>query len=261
MRSAPALSLLALLASLLAGAMPAAASDIRAERVHFARGASSATIEGRIHGDQGIDYVLGAREGQQMRVSMASRHAGASFNIIAPGETDVAMFIGEQQDNRFEGVLPKSGDYRVRVFLVRAAARRGETADFRLEIAIAGAAPGQAAPAPQAGVGATASAAERAGMGTFNVTGNIPCAQNRGQPMNQCPFGVARGPAGEAVVAITLFDGRKRLIFFEKGRAVGANTSQADGDKPFHATWDSGLSMIRVGDERYEIPDAVPLGG
>ena len=66
---------------------------------------------------------------------------------------------------------------------------------------------------------------------------------------------------GEAVVAITLTDGRKRMILFDKGRAVSADTSQADGDKPFHATRDAGLSTIRVGDERYEIPDEVPLGG
>ena len=73
-------------------------------------------------------------------------------------------------------------------------------------------------------------------------------------------MGVARGP-GVAVVAVTLFDGRKRMIFFEKGRAVRADTSQADGDAAFHATWDNGLSTVRVGDERYEVPDSVPLGG
>ena len=83
---------------LLLGAVPpaAAADGIRTERVQFARGASSAVIEGRIHGDETIDHVLGAREGQRMSVSMASRHAGAYFNIIAPGESDAAMFIGEQ---------------------------------------------------------------------------------------------------------------------------------------------------------------------
>ena len=44
------------------------------------------------------------------------------------------------------------------------------------------------------------------------------------------------------------------------GRAIGADTSEADGAKPFRATREGDLSMIRVGDERYEIPDAVVLG-
>jgi hypothetical protein len=56
-------------------------------------------------------------------------------------------------------------------------------------------------------------------------------------------------------------DGRTRAIFFRMGRAIGADTSEADGDKPFRATREGDLNMIRVGDERYEIPDAVILGG
>lgn len=245
-------------AVLLAVALPARASDIRTERVHFARGANSATIEGRIHGDETVDYVLGARAGQTMNVSLASRNGGIYFNLIAPGETNVAFFTGETGNNQFEGVLPKSGDYKVRVFLVRAAARRGETANFRLEMIIAGAAH---AAAPGAAPAARASASERAGEGKFDANGMIPCAQHAGQPMGQCRFGVARGPGGEAAVAITLLDGRTRFIFFQGGKAVGADTSEADGNKPFSVRREADLNMIRVGDERYEIPDAVPLGG
>jgi hypothetical protein len=56
-------------------------------------------------------------------------------------------------------------------------------------------------------------------------------------------------------------DGRSRAIYFRMGRPVGADTSQADGYGEFRATKESDLHLIRVGDERYEIPDAVVLGG
>ena len=45
------------------------------------------------------------------------------------------------------------------------------------------------------------------------------------------------------------------------GIPVGADTSQADGYGKFKAGKESDLHLIRFGDERYEIPDAVVLGG
>lgn len=104
-------------------------------------------------------------------------------------------------------------------------------------------------------------AARRAGEGSFDATGRIPCAQHKGQPMGQCDFGVARGGAGSATVVITRSDGRTRAIFFSHGKALNADTSQADGYPPFRASKKGDLHFIQVGDERYEIPDAVIFGG
>jgi len=53
--------------------------------VHFAKGANSAAIEGRIQGDMTIDCPLGAKQGQSMNVSMATDNGANTFNIIAPG--------------------------------------------------------------------------------------------------------------------------------------------------------------------------------
>lgn len=110
---------------------------------------------------------------------------------------------------------------------------------------------------PAAGV----SSSERAGAGQFDATGRIACAQVTGQPTGQCEFGVAREGNGNATVIVTMLDGRKRAIFFQNGAPVGADTSQADGYGEFSATKESDLNFIRVGDERYEIPDAVVFGG
>jgi hypothetical protein len=102
----------------------------------------------------------------------------------------------------------------------------------------------------------------RAGEGRFDASGKVPCAQAAGQPMTmQCDFRVARAGGGYATVVITRPDGRKRAIFFRMGRPISADVSQAEGDKPFRASRESDLNFIRVGDERYEIPDAVTLGG
>jgi hypothetical protein len=101
----------------------------------------------------------------------------------------------------------------------------------------------------------------RAGQGDFNATGQIACAQHAGQPMTQCEFGVARAGGGYATVVVTKPDGSKRAIFFRSGVPMGADTSEADGYHEFRAVKESDLNRIRIGDERYEIPDAVPLGG
>ncbi len=114
----------------------ATADDTRTERVHFKKGATSATVEDSIKGYQSVDYVLGARAGQSMNVSMATNNSANYFNILAPGKEDEAMFIGSTSGNQFEGTLPANGDYKIRVYLMRSAASRGEAANYRLEMII-----------------------------------------------------------------------------------------------------------------------------
>jgi hypothetical protein len=101
----------------------------------------------------------------------------------------------------------------------------------------------------------------RAGRGDFDATGSLPCAWAKGQPMSECNFGVARTGGGYATVVVSRPDGRQRAIFFRMGIPIGADTSQADGYPLFSADKEGDLHSIRVGEERYEIPDAAILGG
>ena len=101
----------------------------------------------------------------------------------------------------------------------------------------------------------------RAGKGQFDATGKIPCAQYAGQPTVQCDFGVARQSGGLATVVVTKPDGMKRAIFFRLGIPAGADTSQADGYGEFRYEKEGDLHLIRTGEERYEILDAVVTGG
>jgi hypothetical protein len=134
-----ALSIAVFAALILALATSAfAADEIRTEQVHFKPGTTGATIKGKIKGYEAVDYVLEASKGQHMNVSMATDNTASYFNIIAPGESDVAMFIGSTSGNQYEGKLPKSGNYKIRVYMMRSAARRDEVAKYRLEITVTG---------------------------------------------------------------------------------------------------------------------------
>lgn len=105
------------------------------------------------------------------------------------------------------------------------------------------------------------SSAERAGMGQADATGRIPCAQYAGQTMRQCDFRVTREGNGTATIVVTKPDGVTRALFFENGRFLSADTSQADGYPEYGASRSGDLSIVRVGEERYEVPDAVIYGG
>jgi hypothetical protein len=45
------------------------------------------------------------------------------------------------------------------------------------------------------------------------------------------------------------------------GKPIGADSSQAEGYAKFQARKEKDLHIIRVGSERYEVPDAVIFGG
>ena len=94
----------------------------------------------------------------------------------------------------------------------------------------------------------------------FNATGMVPCRIGRGAPTNNCDFGVVRRGNGDADVHITRPNGATRVIYFQNGRAVGYDKSQADSGA-FRATKESDLHLITIGDEHYEIPEAVIFGG
>lgn len=140
--------ILAGLALWLLSPLPEAEAQQRTEQVQFARGTSGTTLQGRVTGDDGVDYRLSLRGGQALSVVLHSHNSSLYFNVIAPAAQE-AMFVGSLSGNHFSGTVPASGDYTLRVYLMRNAARRGETAAFTMEVraeAVHGAA--GATPAP-----------------------------------------------------------------------------------------------------------------
>jgi len=240
-----AVATLALAHPVPAGAQPA---PPRQERVTFAKGASSATIKGQIKGDADVDYVVRAAAGQTLSVSFTGSKASNLFNVLPPGSQDVAMFVS-QAGEAYTGVLPADGDYKVRVYLVRAAARRNEMSGFTLTITVTGKA---LAPLP---------ASQDALLpGTpFHASGSITCLPmpyGDTKPQQCEAFVIRRGVDGTATVEIPS-KGIRRRILFVKGKPVASDSSET-------------MTVTRKGDvtvvkfesgEYYEIVDAMIFGG
>ena len=123
---------------LLQGVSPAAQpAPPRQERVAFAKGASSATVKGQLRGGADVDYVVRAAAGQTISVSLKGSNRSNYFNVLPPGSADVAMHVG-QDGGPYTGMLPADGDYKIRVYLVRAAARRNEVSNYELTVSVTG---------------------------------------------------------------------------------------------------------------------------
>ena len=100
------------------------------QRVSFAPGTASANVSGSVRSYETRDYLLHARARQRMTVDL---HGNSNFLQVAvfnpQGET---VYVG----TNWTGMLPRSGDYLVRVGLVRAEARRNGIGDFSLTLGI-----------------------------------------------------------------------------------------------------------------------------
>ena len=105
------------------------------QRVRFPRGTMGTILRGRVRGYDVADYLVGARAGQQMTVSLRSDSESIYFNVTAPGARD-ALFHGDMEGGDAQFTTSRGGDYVVRVFLMRNAARRDEVGAFTLEISI-----------------------------------------------------------------------------------------------------------------------------
>lgn len=227
----------------------ASAGNIQSRPVHFDKGASSATIEGSVVGDSIIDYTLGARAGQTMTVSLKTDNASNYFNVLPPGSTDVAVFVGSTGGNEWNGTLTADGQHTVRVYLMRNAARRKESAHYTLKVAITG--------KPAAAALGAAPASDVKVKGTkYHATGTVACSMGDAAPGSaQCEFGVIRGSAGNAEVHVTPPGGLERVLTFlgDKVTAPGEQVKvERQGDD-----W-----LIVVNDyEHYRISDAVVSGG
>jgi hypothetical protein len=131
-------------------AAPAFAQDApgRTEQVQFAAGSSGTTVSGAIKGRELVSYLVGAESGQTMAVRLTSASTSIYFNIYEPGRGpgDQALVVSDQlgtnpmvlDPNSVSAELPTSGTYTVSVYLIRAAARRGETADYTLDLSVTG---------------------------------------------------------------------------------------------------------------------------
>lgn len=239
----------ALVAASLLVAVPAAAQQ--KVPVAFAKGASSATVKGSIKGDQYRDYMVNARAGQTMSVVLKPSNGYTYFNILAPGETEVAFYTSDTGGNSFRGSLAKSGVQTIRVYQLREARRRGLTANYTLTVSVtgSGAAAAPAAPARRPGDAVD----PRTG---YNATTQIRCGRAEGALTQMCEAGVKRYADGTSSVHLRTPQDGSRTIWFRNTIITRTDGGEFDvrrvGDTNF-------VSVARI--EFYEIPDALPIGG
>ena len=221
--------------------LPAAAQQT--VPVSFARGKSSASLTGSLKGDQDRNYTVDARAGQTLTVTLKSTKGAAEMNVWAPGN-DTALTVGAPDPYKFTTTLPTSGRYRVQVYQMRAAARRGETANYTLTIAITG--------------GAKASTDALVPGTKYNATATVSCIVSPGGPTGACKAGVIRKGGGNAIVELQTPDGGQRSITFTGGKATGSNAAGAT----LTATRKDDITTVRLSTgEVYYIPDAFVFGG
>lgn len=235
--------------SLGAHAAPPATQDkeLTAKPVQFAPGKTSTVIKGRITGDNTVDYQLRAAAGQTMTVSLKGSNGANYVNVLAPGSGDVAMFNGQLADNRFSGLLPTDGVYSLRVYLMRSAARRNESSDFTLSVAITG--------QPLKPVSAKVDAVI---PGTpYHAQTTTPCAPAYSQARECEARVIRRGYDGTATVELRWGDNGMRRILFIKGEPKAADAMQ-----PMTFTRNERGWSVKFGDdEHFEIPEPLVFGG
>jgi hypothetical protein len=229
----------------------AAEAGIRTERVKFATGATSAVIKGQVKGSGDVDYLVRAGAGQTITVSLKVSNRMNYFNVLPPGSKDVAMYAGQTGED-FKGVLPADGDYTIRVYLIRAAARRNESSRYTLTVSVTGKALEPVAASKDAVIPGT----------PYHASAKIVCVpyieKFRDKKQQECDaFVVRRGFEGTATVEIPQENSVPRRILFVKGKPVAS-----DSPYPVTSSRRDDFTIVSFDtDERYEIPDALVFGG
>ena len=100
----------------------------------------------------------------------------------------------------------------------------------------------------------------RARRRDYDASGEIACAQNEGESLGQCKAGVARSGGGDATVIATFSNSFTRELYFTHGEFTRGNSTMSGVGTDTDWRFEDGLYVIRVDDQRYEIPKAFVLG-
>ena len=219
-------------------------AQIQTRAVVFPKGSSTATIKSSVTGSKTIDYTVSANSGDFLKVSLKTNNGANYFNLLPPGSNDVAVFIGSTEGNECDHQVTVTGTYKIRVYLMRSAARRNEKGTFTLTVTRE--------------QGNATSDAKVAGT-NYSATGILQGALgNQAIGTTKADFGVIRYSNGSARVHIT-FPGRaKRSLYFSKGLwscddpQCNVKATRIGDDE-----WD----LVINGDEKVRLPDAVIVGG
>ncbi|HEY9752096.1 MAG TPA: hypothetical protein V6C46_04050 [Coleofasciculaceae cyanobacterium] len=94
-------------------ATPILAQESRLQRIKFAPGSNSATVETAVVLGTRDRYLLNARQGQVLTLKISSVEKNALFDVLTPPNRVGQRTILVEGATRWQGRLPVSGDYIV----------------------------------------------------------------------------------------------------------------------------------------------------
>lgn len=124
--------LIALL-SLIASSVNAQGGKAEPNRIRFARGKTAATLSGVLSNDQEMEYVIGVRAGQTVRLKVTSKPSGNLFDFRVAGssfelETDYDSYT------EYTFTAPEAGDYLI--YVRKRPTERVKKATFFLTVSV-----------------------------------------------------------------------------------------------------------------------------
>lgn len=187
-------------------------------------------LKGRVRGYEVQEYRIQARAGQTLSVTLKKASHPQLFLNLGLGTSEEAMFNGSLSGNRVVRRLPDDVDYWIRVYLMRAAARRGASGTYALDVAVSG----QPLPASETNTDAVVAGAR------FHALARVSCLIDSVEIATGCEASVLRRtPKGSATVEVRLPGGTRRHILFVEGQPVSSDASEVA----------SALRVQRMGDE------------
>ena len=111
-------------------ATPVLAQESRLQRIQFAPGSNSATVETAVVLGTRDRYLLSARQGQVLTLKISSVEKNALFDVLTPPNRAGQRITLKEGVTRWRGKLPVSGDY-----IVVVGSTRGN-ATYKLQVGI-----------------------------------------------------------------------------------------------------------------------------
>lgn len=108
--------------------------------VKFQKGNYGTHLSGTISGREYVDYKLSAKRNQKIFVELTTAGTNGRgtvyFNILPPGETSVAIYNSSINGNTTTTMLPRTGVYIIRVYLMGNDRTAGKTVGYEIDLSI-----------------------------------------------------------------------------------------------------------------------------
>lgn len=99
-------------------------------------GQAATRLEDSIEAFEAVAYVVPLQAGQTLQVALASNNLAQVFDIHAP-DVPKPVFSGGEAGNSARLRAKVAGEYVIRAYLLRFAARDGQSARYTLEVKVA----------------------------------------------------------------------------------------------------------------------------